>query len=81
MKLHCLSCPGVVIAHHKSESSLSPAFPGKQKGRTLLTLVLKIWWPLLGLNQRPSDYESENVFCEISNLLILLNYLVADSDI
>ncbi len=29
----------------------------------------KIWWPLLGLNQRPSDYELE------INLLLKNTYL------
>jgi len=29
-----------------------------------------IWWPLLGLNQRPSDYESQFEMSKISNLLI-----------
>lgn len=28
----------------------------------------KIWWPLLGLNQRPSDYESEPYFIKNNDL-------------
>ena len=31
-----------------------------------------IWWPLLGLNQRPSDYESQFETSLISNLLIFM---------
>jgi len=29
----------------------------KQKGRRFLVSPCCIWWPLLDLNQRPSDYE------------------------
>jgi len=35
-------------------------------------LTGKIWWPLLGLNQRPSDYESQFEINEITNLLIFM---------
>jgi hypothetical protein len=34
--------------------------------------VAKIWWPLLDLNQRPSDYENHFESIEISNLLIFI---------
>ncbi|WP_148070660.1 hypothetical protein [Raoultella terrigena] len=30
----------------------------KQKGRRLLVSPCCVWWPLLDLNQRPSDYEN-----------------------
>ncbi len=32
----------------------------------------KIWWPLLDLNQRPSDYESQFNVSKISKLMIYL---------
>ena len=35
----------------------------------------KIWWPLLDLNQRPSDYESEICSKKISKLMIFMGML------
>ena len=35
----------------------------------------KIWWPLLDLNQRPSDYESSFEVNKIYKLLILIFFL------
>lgn len=32
------------------------AIPDRMASKAVKTA--KIWWPLLGLNQRPSDYES-----------------------
>ena len=56
----------LTINHYGYFSGISPAYPReKQRASAFSASPCGVWWPLLDLNQRPSDYESPALTTEL----------------